>query len=338
MESSGKRDCIQVSQETAEILIDAGLGRWLIPREDPVSIMGKGEMKTYWLKGSHADGEVQHSSSRIAEGNVSQSEEEPAKVTTHGAEAIAKTSTTDVIFQDERLERRVDWVSEVLLRLLRRIIAKRGPNQMTKSRQVNESVYTGRQSTVLEEVQEHITLPKYDASCKLELDSDSIKLDPEVDRQVHSFVTAIASMYRENFFHNFEHATHVTMSVSKLLSRIVAPSDMDFQSSKAKNEQLHDHTYGITSDPLTQFSCVFSALIHDVEHTGVPNAVLVREDIPKAQLYKGRSVAEQNSVDLSWTLLMQDDFKAFREQIYTTQEELTRFRQLVVNSVMATGM
>lgn len=24
---------------------------------------------------------------------------------------------------------------------------------------------------------------------------------------------------------------------------------------------LHDHTYGITSDPLTQFACVFSALI-----------------------------------------------------------------------------
>lgn len=28
---------------------------------------------------------------------------------------------------------------------------------------------------------------------------------------------------------------------------------------------LHDHTYGITSDPLTQFSCVLAALIHDVD-------------------------------------------------------------------------
>lgn len=24
---------------------------------------------------------------------------------------------------------------------------------------------------------------------------------------------------------------------------------------------LHDHTYGITSDPVTQFACIFSALI-----------------------------------------------------------------------------
>ena len=28
--------------------------------------------------------------------------------------------------------------------------------------------------------------------------------------------------------------------------------------------KLHDHTYGITSDPLTRFSAAFSALIHDV--------------------------------------------------------------------------
>ena len=35
---------------------------------------------------------------------------------------------------------------------------------------------------------------------------------------------------------------------------------------------------------------------------------------------------------------MQDDFREFREQIYSSQEELIRFRQLVVNSVMATDI
>lgn len=35
---------------------------------------------------------------------------------------------------------------------------------------------------------------------------------------------------------------------------------------------------------------------------------------------------------------MQEDFREFREQLYTTQEELIRFRQLVVNSVMATDI
>jgi hypothetical protein len=40
---------------------------------------------------------------------------------------------------------------------------------------------------------------------------------------------------------------------------------------------FHDYTYGMTSDLLTQFACVFSALIHDVDHQGVPNTQLVVE-------------------------------------------------------------
>ena len=60
------------------------------------------------------------------------------------------------------------------------------------------------------------------------------------------------------------------MSVVKLLSRIVAPSEAEFARSgkTEKTYSLHDHTYGITSDPLTQFACVLSALIHDLDHPG----------------------------------------------------------------------
>lgn len=69
-----------------------------------------------------------------------------------------------------------------------------------------------------------------------------------------------------------QHASHVTMSVVKLLARIVAPQEEvlrkeDNRASSKKISQMassmHDHTYGINSDPLTQFACVFSALIHD---------------------------------------------------------------------------
>ena len=56
------------------------------------------------------------------------------------------------------------------------------------------------------------------------------------------------------------------LSVGKMMSRIVAPSDILQKADKLVDvkESLHDHTYGITSDPLTQFACAFSALIHDV--------------------------------------------------------------------------
>ena len=102
--------------------------------------------------------------------------------------------------------------------------------------------------------------------------------------------------------------------------------------------KLHDHTYGITSDPLTHFACALSALIHDADHRGVPNSRLIVEQPLLAERYKNRSVAEQNSFDLAWDLLMQDDFTSLRTTLCPTPSDLQRLRQLVINSVMATDI
>lgn len=120
------------------------------------------------------------------------------------------------------------------------------------------------------------------------------------------------------------------MSVSKLLRQIVAP---DVSSTHEEvGSTLHDHTYGITSDPLTQFTCVFVALIHDVDHPGVPNTQLVKEEAGVARLYKNRSVAEQNSVDIAWSLFEDDGFANLRHILCATDAEMAHFRRLVVNS------
>lgn len=127
----------------------------------------------------------------------------------------------------------------------------------------------------------------------------------------------------------------------KLLGRIVAPEAIDYNNltyNKKENAVLHFYTYGITSDPLTQFAAAFSALIHDLDHPGVPNATLVKEEAEVAVKYKNKSVAEQNSVDLAWDLLMQDDYIDLRACIYNSKKELQRFRQLVVNTVMSTDI
>jgi len=135
-------------------------------------------------------------------------------------------------------------------------------------------------------------------------------------------------------FHNFEHASHVTMSVAKLLSRIVAP-DLEITSTdRNTSSTLYDHTYGITSDPLTQFACILAALVHDVDHQGVPNTTLVKEEYSIAQKYKGRSVAEQNSVDIAWALFLEPRFSVLRNTVCPTEKELDRLRQLVVNMVL----
>lgn len=123
------------------------------------------------------------------------------------------------------------------------------------------------------------------------------------------------------------------MSVRKLLSRITSAEHLE-----DGGKDTNQNAYGITSDPLTQFAIVLSALIHDVDHTGVPNAQLIKEDAGIAELYRQKSVAEQNSIDLAWNLLMQPEYVDLRRTIYCTEKELDRFRKLIVNIVLATDI
>ena len=100
----------------------------------------------------------------------------------------------------------------------------------------------------------------------------------------------------------------------------------------------HDYAYTFSSDPLTQFACVLSALVHDVDHVGVPNNQLDKEAGVLAKRYANTSVAEANSIDIAWNLLSCPEFADLRHAIMPTQSEQRRFRQLVVNSVMATDI
>jgi len=127
------------------------------------------------------------------------------------------------------------------------------------------------------------------------------------------------------------------MSVTKLLSRIVQPKEV-MKESDDLHSKLHGYTFGITSDPLTQLGVVLSALIHDLDHPGIPNAILVKETDPLAIKYKNKSIAEQNSVELAWAILLDEKFKDLRQSLYSTQDEFDRFRSIIVNAVMATDI
>lgn len=45
----------------------------------------------------------------------------------------------------------------------------------------------------------------------------------------------------------------------------------------------------------------------------------------------------QNSVDITWQMLLEPKYKSLRRCIYSNFEEMKRFRELLVNAVMATG-
>ncbi len=315
MESTGRVNRIQTSQATAELLQSANKSHWLRAREEMVEAKGKGLMITYWVEPKGA-----------------------AEMSVGGTAEITKSTNEDVdtdtsMRLSNRTERLVAWNTDILEQLLKKIVLRRRllkhRSTAIKWRKTNTT-----NNMVLDEVREVIHLPEYNGKYNdADFDPSSVILSSMVRRQLREYVTAIAILYPENPFHNFQHASHVGMSVAKLLSRIVAP-DIDVEG----HEELHDHTYGITSSPLTQFACVFSALIHDVDHPGVPNAQLVKEGTDMARMYKGKSVAEQNSINLAWDLLMQEKFTALRHTICKTQDEAVRFRQLVVNAVCATDI
>jgi hypothetical protein len=204
---------------------------------------------------------------------------------------------------------------------------------------------------VIVEVRDIVDFTEFDPIlCNSCIDPTSMELGDEVDKQLQSFATAIMMPHGYHAFHGFEHACHVGHSAMKLLSLVIYPTELEcapqqtngssssypmHDSGENGNAILHKHSFGLTSDVLVPFALIFSALIHDIDHPGVSNAVLVKENSPLVAPYGLRSLAEQNSLDVAWNLFMTGDF---RTTIYRDKAELDHFRELVVNLVMATDI
>ena len=133
---------------------------------------------------------------------------------------------------DNRMQRLVGWNVDVLKRLLRQVLAMREPHQIPselasiigdgegtqKTDDFSDSSgansldgfemadtsdrSAGYGTSVLEEVKDIIQLPSEPVDSKI--DPYQIELSPEIVEQLTDFVTAIAQMYHENPFHNFE--------------------------------------------------------------------------------------------------------------------------------------
>ncbi|CAB9498276.1 Receptor-type guanylate cyclase gcy [Seminavis robusta] len=307
METTGLPGKIQVSRETADLLIAGGKECFLEPGSDLVDCKGKGSLQTHFLKvkrRTHYDQE----GSMSGETNHSMSGEESGPFR----------------FQDET-QKLVEWNCSMLIPHLKAILARRQVTKPTRSKDLSTvEKDLSEKYMVLGEVKEIIDLPSFVPGMP-EIDPSSVRLDQEVVDQLRRYIMVLSQLYQDNPFHSFNHASHVTMSTTKLLARISNGSSDDPQ------------TFGIC-DPLTQFSIVLSALLHDADHGGIPNPTLIKENPTLASAYKNKSVAEQNSIDLAFSALMQPQFDALRKCIYCNEAELRRFRTIIVNSVMATDI
>ena len=266
IESTGEPGRIHVSQDTADRLVTAGKGHWLEKRKEPIHAKGKGDLQTYFVGSGfdrHERGSATGSVGNVPTNNLrASSSEEPEKKHISGL--------------DQRSLRLVEWNVEMLLAILKQIIARReatlaaaSGRRMTmgsKKSRTNSSLDGTEVTTLtpfdddhppLEEVKEIIHLPGFNRKvASKQRDPEDVEVPPKVISQLREYVIAIAGMYRQNDFHNFEHASHVTMSVIKLLSRIVAPTDLNLDDENKEEDNaatLHDHTYGIVS----VFSVIF---------------------------------------------------------------------------------
>ena len=112
--------------------------------------------------------------------------------------------------------RLIDWVVGIFEENLKRVIVRRRAlNKQQRQTTTTVTTNNNNKSTKvlyeptdvqipLDEVEDKMTLTKFDVKVALkESPASSIELDYKVQGQLRQYVTEIASMYRQNPFHNW---------------------------------------------------------------------------------------------------------------------------------------
>ena len=149
-----------------------------------------------------------------------------------------------------------------------------------------------------------------------------------VYQQLREFVKRIVSGYKDVPYHNREHGFHVLLSVNKMIDMMTSQ----------QTGQKAPITFGLRHDPVALLALLYAALIHDVEHQGIPNRQLAQEDDRLAVLYNDQSIAENWSIYVAFSELLQDEFQTVRKVVFPDKDEYFRFRKIVVNLVLTTDI
>lgn len=113
----------------------------------------------------------------------------------------SQLSETKVDVEKERL---IDWVCEILLVHIKKIIASRGA-ESSKSACIE---FVGKSETIpMDEVVEAIVLPEFEKCNMTPQNLNSVEIDDLVMTQLRKLIFMIAGTYRDNPFHSFEHGT-----------------------------------------------------------------------------------------------------------------------------------
>jgi Adenylate and Guanylate cyclase catalytic domain len=188
MESTGIANRIQVSQQTADLLIAAGKEHWLTKRDDLVEAKGKGDLQTYFVSVNRDNRSDDMSG---VSGHTGDSFESGVK----------SVDMQQVVLNVEKRNRSAEWAVELLSRLLKEMTVQRRVARAKVDKdhviQALEAQKNAYGHNVLDEVVEIITM----GNAKIQVTGDAIKnerLSQKVLDELREFVCTIASLYNDN--------------------------------------------------------------------------------------------------------------------------------------------
>lgn len=185
MESTGKRGKIQCSKSTADIIEASGKPQWLSRRKEVVAAKGKGTMQTWWVNPTGRKGPGRHSG-----GGSDTSAKESSSLSSNSLEESVK----------EVNQRLVSWMAELLMDDVKKIVHTRRQCGI-KDANLDLTYYRPEGSTLLDEVQTEIKMPKFNAHAAENVgDHTTEEIGPEIFEQLRLYVSEIASMYQYVYY------------------------------------------------------------------------------------------------------------------------------------------
>ena len=162
-------------------------------------------------------------------------------------------------------------------------------------------------------------------------------MSKEIFEQLYDFIYKVLGLYRTVPYHNREHAFHVTVSAHKLLDLLLCDFDWTLSINLEPIKKPNRPSYGIKKDAIIQLAFLFSALVHDVDHTGISNRQLAVESDELALMYNDQSVAEQRSLSVAFSLFRDDSYENLRSLLFQ-QSDYMQFRKTVIDLVLCTDI
>jgi len=194
---------IQVSHVTYGFLVESGKQNWVKPRLDKVNAKGIGTMRTYWLhlnarRNSVSASQNDTSNDDTSTGNLGDSASKNLDLaTSHVPTSTSKQSKSERKAAALKEGRMVDWMCDLFHDQIRKVMAMRKANAKTyKARYTRDE-----NKTSLDEVAEVIYLPRFNETSGAR-DVSKVHVGPTVYRQLHEYISIIASHYHANPFHN----------------------------------------------------------------------------------------------------------------------------------------